>query len=643
MKLNLLLPVFILISLSITAQIPEAFNYQAAVRNSSGEIISSQNVAFRISILKNTADGVPVYVENHRETTNSFGLVTLKIGNGTVEQGVFSPSGWGSNKHFIKIEVDPNGGTSYADFGTSQLLSVPYAFHAQTVEEDKVKDDDADPENELQSLSISGTQLTLSDGGGTVTLPSSGGGDNWGTQKVVSDATLSGEGTTASPLSVNGDLTDDQTLSIRGNELSIANGNSVFLPSVQPGVWQTLNDNVFYDSGKVIIGTNTPNNNAPLTIYGKGGNSWISLTNDATGNTLNDGVQIGPISGNDAVYFWNLENSPIIFATNNKKRMEISEDGHIGIGTDPSGGARTFQVVSENELTIAAENNTKSLPTLHLDNKSGGVAAWIVGKVVIKDGTEGLHKILTSDDTGYASWQTSLWNNNGSSVYTTGKLGIGTSSPSAAMHIKGTGYPSSFMFIESSTGHDSGFRLYEGSTAKWHIFNNANAGGLQIYNSAAKTAIFAKQSNSYVGIGTTSPTQALHVVGNAYKTEGGTSWATSSDIRLKNVLGNYTKGLKEIKALKAVRYIYKKDNPRQLNSTVEQTGFVAQEVLKVFPEAVKKGDDGYLDFNIHPINIALVNAVKELNAENEQLHLKVTKLESRLEEIESIVKASALK
>jgi len=51
---------------------------------------------------------------------------------------------------------------------------VPYAFHAQTVENDDVNDADADPVNEIQSISISGTELTLSDGGGTVTLPSSG-------------------------------------------------------------------------------------------------------------------------------------------------------------------------------------------------------------------------------------------------------------------------------------------------------------------------------------------------------------------------------------------------------------------------------------------------------------------------------------
>jgi len=224
-----------------------------------------------------------------------------------------------------------------------------------------------------------------------------------------------------------------------------------------------------------------------------------------------------------------------------------------------------------------------------------------------------------------------------------GNIGMGTLVPAAGLHLKGTGYPSAFMYMEANSGQDAGFRLYESTTAKWHIFNNATAGGLQIYNSDLKTAIFAKQSNSYVGIGTTNPTQALHVLGNAYKTSGGTSWATSSVLRLKNLKGNYNKGLKEIAALQPVKYVYKKDNPRQLNSEIVQVGFVAQEVQKIFPEAVSEAEDGYLDFNIHPINVAFVNAIKELKTENEQLSTKVKNLESRLAELESFVKASASK
>jgi hypothetical protein len=96
---------------------------------------------------------------------------------------------------------------------------------------------------------------------------------------------------------------------------------------------------------------------------------------------------------------------------------------------------------------------------------------------------------------------------------------------------------------------------------------------------------------------------------------------------MKDVKGVYSKGLEAISALRPVRFTYKAGNPRNLPSGQEQIGFVAQEVQKIFPEAVSEGADGYLDFNMHAVNVALVNAVRELKAENELLKERLEKLE----------------
>jgi len=125
----------------------------------------------------------------------------------------------------------------------------------------------------------------------------------------------------------------------------------------------------------------------------------------------------------------------------------------------------------------------------------------------------------------------------------------------------------------------------------------------------------------------------LVVNGEATKTGGG-SWSNSSDLRLKDILGNYIRGLNDIIRLQPIRFKYKADNPRKLPSDEEQIGFIAQEVQETFPEAVNKSTDGYLDFNIHSVNAALVNAVKELKAENDLL-------KERLERIEQLVGLSA--
>jgi hypothetical protein len=49
----------------VLAQVPQGFNYQATVRNSSGELIINQNVNFKFNVMQNTSTSTPVYTEIH--------------------------------------------------------------------------------------------------------------------------------------------------------------------------------------------------------------------------------------------------------------------------------------------------------------------------------------------------------------------------------------------------------------------------------------------------------------------------------------------------------------------------------------------------------------------------------------------------
>lgn len=112
------------------AQSPNKFSYQAVVRNSSNELVVSQPVGVKISLLFNSPTGIIVYQETHTPQSNANGLVTLEVGNGEVVAGDMSTIDWGAGSYFIKTEVDPNGGTNYSVTSTSQLLSVPFALYA---------------------------------------------------------------------------------------------------------------------------------------------------------------------------------------------------------------------------------------------------------------------------------------------------------------------------------------------------------------------------------------------------------------------------------------------------------------------------------------------------------------------------------
>eukprot|EP01029_Cantina_marsupialis_P010376 TRINITY_DN2364_c0_g1_i2.p1 TRINITY_DN2364_c0_g1~~TRINITY_DN2364_c0_g1_i2.p1 ORF type:complete len:1768 (+),score=313.28 TRINITY_DN2364_c0_g1_i2:313-5616(+) len=147
---------------------------------------------------------------------------------------------------------------------------------------------------------------------------------------------------------------------------------------------------------------------------------------------------------------------------------------------------------------------------------------------------------------------------------------------------------------------------------------------------------------SQVGINTSSPTATLSVNGDANKT-GSTAWGTFSDIRLKDIQGNYTKGLQDISALHTVMYKYKRNNSLGWNSEQQQYGLIAQEVQHIFPEAVTTDNNGYLKLDVHPINMAVYNAIRELNEkvktleeENKRLRKdseRIKILEEKLEQL----------
>ncbi len=145
--------------------------------------------------------------------------------------------------------------------------------------------------------------------------------------------------------------------------------------------------------------------------------------------------------------------------------------------------------------------------------------------------------------------------------------------------------------------------------------DRSDSGKFKVSNSAGLGSgdiITIDGDNGRVGIGTTSPTHELHVIGTAGLSTG-TAWTNASDGRLKDIRGNYARGLNEILQLNTIRFNYKKGNPLGLPHEPEIIGFVAQKVQKVIPEAIHvREQDGYLELNVDPIHWATVNAVKEL-------------------------------
>lgn len=133
MKRIFVIYVVVLFSIAAFGQAPDKISYQAVIRNSSDQLVIDKQIGMQISILKTSPDGINVYKEIQKPTTNANGLVTIEIGTGTTTDS-FASIDWSAGPYFIKTEIDPDGGTNYTIIGTSQLLSVPYALHAKTAD-----------------------------------------------------------------------------------------------------------------------------------------------------------------------------------------------------------------------------------------------------------------------------------------------------------------------------------------------------------------------------------------------------------------------------------------------------------------------------------------------------------------------------
>ncbi|WP_320815318.1 tail fiber protein [Flavobacterium sp.] len=124
------------------AQTPEKMSYQAVIRDAGGDLVTNTSIGMQISILQNIGGFIPVYVETQTKTTNINGLLSLKIGEGTIVtgSGLFADINWQNGPYFIKTETDPAGGTTYSIEGISELTSVPYTLQAKTATDLNITD-----------------------------------------------------------------------------------------------------------------------------------------------------------------------------------------------------------------------------------------------------------------------------------------------------------------------------------------------------------------------------------------------------------------------------------------------------------------------------------------------------------------------
>ena len=219
-----------------------------------------------------------------------------------------------------------------------------------------------------------------------------------------------------------------------------------------------------------------------------------------------------------------------------------------------------------------------------------------------------------------------------------GNVGIGMTNPSYLLDVNGQsriGNPA--LITDASTAlrmtTSGGVAYFQAGTA------------LTPYSVAdiVFTGIFATpefmriKSTGNVGIGTTNPGYQLDLSTDGARKLTSTTWLTGSDQRIKTDIesANLQMCYDTVKSID-LKY-FKWNFPTDSNVVPDDKhslGFIAQEIQKVFPNAVSESNSyGYTDFlslNTDQILKAMYGALKQTMADKEALEQSLSSLEQRL-------------
>ncbi len=573
---------FLLNAEQLRADIPLKITFQGKLLNADGEPFNgTKNMKFTIG---NWSEEMNVAIIN--------GLYSVEL---SVPDTVFDNADVKLN-----IQIDGNDLSPDTDF-----LSVPYAYRAINSE----KLDGKAGDYYLQTLTIDGNELTISNGN-TVTLPSGGGGGTVQDLNLTNDTLKITENDNATPIDLTRyiqdlDLTDDtlqitkndnatkidlkpykQTLTLNGSDLSISDGNTVTLSSVE----QDPKVGVLSQNFIPKWDTTSPSLQNSL-IYSENAKVGIGITSNL----------------NALLHLETGQSGNILRAYNNGNNGIAGEFG-ITQQSNPSTALRAFTQGSGYAAFISINNISSTSPALFVSTTGTGPAGKFVGN------TQEAVLDVQNDNTNSTS--------------------KGIKAFSAAVAISGT--TNAGRGVEGIAQLDNGVGVY-GYSSNYY-------GGL--FQTGALDEFALKSAGNFwctmdvvidgnTGMGADpSPTYRLYVNGDAYATG---LWQTS-DETLKTAIETIPSALDKVMQLKGVQYNWIDKNKY---GSEKQIGFIAQQLKEVFPGLVKYDGKNYA-VQYAPITAVLTEAVKELKNQNDMLRNENKKLAAEIEELKLMMEAIQL-
>ncbi len=306
-----------------------------------------------------------------------------------------------------------------------------------------------------------------------------------------------------------------------------------------------------YLTGLVGIGTSTPVYN--LDVFANANTQkGISVTNASTGTSAQARVDLynnlgsvqsgngaslfltssnySPSSYANALGFWNYQNGPVIIAANNTEAMRVTATGNVGIGTsNPSGkfevfdsndvgmSSSAFKVDTVNHVIYLGRLSTTvgSSDDIIMQNRVGTkIMEFRNSNGIVNIGEQG-----SSGNTAPINFY--LSGNVKATILQNGNFGIGTSSPSATLHVNGQLNTEGNVNLLPTGAAGSSVGIYfnqsRSSLSYDGVLNGTNLNiGTRLFDiNASSISRLRIDATGNIGIGTTTPNAKLVVQGTS--------------------------------------------------------------------------------------------------------------------------------